>query len=34
MKVVKTINEVREQVKKWRAEGLTVGSCSYHGVSS
>lgn len=25
MKVVKTINEVREQVKKWRAEGLTVG---------
>lgn len=25
MKVVKTIAEVREQVKQWRAEGLTVG---------
>ena len=25
MKVVKTINEVRDQVKKWRSEGLTVG---------
>ena len=25
MKVVKTINEVREQVKAWKAEGLTVG---------
>ncbi len=25
MKVVKTIAEVREQVKAWRAEGLTVG---------
>ena len=25
MKVVKTIAEVREQVKQWRAEGLSVG---------
>lgn len=25
MKTVKTISEVREQVKKWRSEGLTVG---------
>lgn len=25
MKIVKTISEVREQVKQWRAEGLTVG---------
>ncbi len=25
MKIVKTIEEVREQVKAWRAEGLTVG---------
>lgn len=25
MKIVKTIDEVREQVKKWRAEGKTVG---------
>lgn len=25
MKIVKTIAEVREQVKQWRAEGLTVG---------
>lgn len=25
MKIVKTIDEVRAQVKKWRAEGLTVG---------
>ncbi|MCR5429884.1 MAG: pantoate--beta-alanine ligase, partial [Eubacterium sp.] len=25
MRVVKTINEVREQVKAWKAEGLTVG---------
>ena len=25
MKIVKTIDEVRAQVKKWRAEGKTVG---------
>ena len=25
MKLVKTINEVREQVKAWKSEGLTVG---------
>lgn len=25
MKTVKTVSEVREQVKKWRAEGLSVG---------
>ena len=25
MKIVKTVAEVREQVKAWRAEGLTVG---------
>ncbi|MDE6672223.1 MAG: pantoate--beta-alanine ligase [Ruminococcus sp.] len=25
MKTVKTISEVREQIKKWRSEGLTVG---------
>lgn len=25
MKIVKTVDEVREQVRKWRAEGLTVG---------
>lgn len=25
MKIVETIAEVREQVKQWRKEGLTVG---------
>ena len=25
MKIVKTIEEVRNQVKEWRAQGLTVG---------
>ena len=25
MKIVETIAEVREQVKQWRTEGLTVG---------
>ncbi|HAP78651.1 MAG TPA: pantoate--beta-alanine ligase, partial [Ruminococcus sp.] len=25
MKIVKTVDEIRNQVKEWRKEGLTVG---------
>ena len=32
MKIVSTINEVREQVKEWKKEGNTIGFCSDHGI--
>lgn len=31
MKIVSTINEVREQVKEWKKEGNTI-VCSDHGI--
>ena len=32
MKIVSTINEVREQVKEWKKEGNTNRVCSDHGI--
>ncbi|MFC2662389.1 MAG: pantoate--beta-alanine ligase [Eubacterium sp.] len=31
MKIAKTIEEVREQIAKWKAEGLTIGLCPTMG---
>ena len=34
MKIVGTVKEVREQVKEWKKQGLSVGFCANDGISS